>query len=643
MSRSSAAATSLSTGTSGQTWALIEARSGDGAQVSPQSRVAGLSLIARQVRLAARQGWRGAVIRVADSDERQQLEAAIAKQPPAADFEIEFTVADAHPQVARSYVHMSACAIYQAEELSGAASAGRKPDPLMTLSNKDDLRVAEKRLARLIRKDLDQDGVVSYFVFRPMSRIMTRALLDSPVSPNHVSILAMLFGIAAGIFAVVAEPWALAAAGVCFWLGAVVDHVDGELARLRLQGSKLGEWLDTLADDVSTYGLLAGLGVGLLLSGADPVWAVVGIGGAVVGFLLQAKLYADLHRWGMTIDTAQYPWFFGAPAEGSSQERSVGGWIFYGVAFLFRRDAFVTMLSVALVLGYPRTSVIGLLVGVAVVFVLFVVHGVVMARRSIRGGEELPVAWDPGYFGVKDLFTIINLLGGVGGIYFAFRGELAFAGYSIFAGYVFGDALDGPVARWTNSSNRFGGEFDSAADHIGQGIAPAVIAYAAFHQGGYDLLGTAVMAALILSASLRQARFNVADFNYPLTYCGLPRTVSGLVTISLANSVLFFHNSFLGYPGLAAVLFAVALLNLSPVPYMTHKGTRKMQTYVKVLALSFFAVPAVLVVVAPHFVFDLIFICTFGYCLTGWIPLRPSERREYWTEYKRWKRQLAVK
>ena len=92
--------------------------------------------------------------------------------------------------------------------------------------------------------------------------------------------------------------------------------------------------------------------------------------------------------------------------------------------------------------------------------------------------------WSVGYFGVKDLFTMVNVLGGVFGIYFAAIGEPAMAGYAILAGYFFGDALDGPVARLTKTGNRFGSEFDSAADHIGQGIAPAVVVFSAYRLAG---------------------------------------------------------------------------------------------------------------------------------------------------------------
>ena len=48
-----------------------------------------------------------------------------------------------------------------------------------------------------------------------------------------------------------------------------------------------------------------------------------------------------------------------------------------------------------------------------------------------------------------------------------------------------GDTLDGPVARMTKTSNKFGSEFDTATDHFVQGIAPALIVYAVYARGGH--------------------------------------------------------------------------------------------------------------------------------------------------------------
>jgi phosphatidylserine synthase len=243
--------------------------------------------------------------------------------------------------------------------------------------------------------------------------------------------------------------------------------------------------------------------------------------------------------------------------------------------------------------------------------------------------------WSVGWFGVKDLFTMINLLGGVVAIYLAALGNPVWAGYAILAGYFFGDALDGIVARATNTGNRFGAEFDSAADHVGQGIAPAVVVFAAYHQMGHTVLGGVLMAALITTASIRQARFNVARFHFPLAYCGLPRTISGIVALAYPNSMLFQQFRYAHLLGVV-VIGLMAVLNLVPIPYMTHRGERKMQTWAKILVVSFLVLPFAIFAFARSYIFDMMFIYTFAYACGGWVPILPAERRAFYAEYRRW-------
>lgn len=610
---------------------VIDANNGQNT-LGPTHEVAGLPLIVRVVRQAARAGATGVVI---EGGDREAIAATLSRWRLQQDFPIDFVPTPAATSPL-DHARLQACAVYDTDQVAAAVATGSAPEPVMRVKDHRDAREVTRELVRRTAKNIDADGVVAYYVFRPISRAITRVLIHTRISANAVTLTALALGIAAAICAGVGGVGMVSLAGILYWIGAVVDCVDGELARLRMQGSKLGEWMDTLADDLSTFGLLAGIGVGMVRDGYPEGWGVAAAVAAAVGFSLSAKLYFDLARWGMVIDTAKYPWFFGTPATGDHGRKGLLGRMVYAVNFLFRRDAVATMVAILLVIGLREIAVGLLLLGVAVFSAMFFIHGVVISVRRKPGEESF---WTVGYFGIKDLFTIINLLGGVGAIYFALAGRLDYAGYSIFAGYLFGDVLDGPVARWTRTSNRFGKEFDAAADHVAQSIVPAIIVYVGFAQTGHQLLGLSLLALLITTASIRQARFAVAPFEFPLTYCGLPRTVSGLVALSLPNSILFFEYSPVGHYGAAAVVVLVSVLNLAPIPYMTHKG-RKMQGYVKSFVVAFLLVPPVMIVFAPRFVFDFIFVVTFGYALMAWIPLRPSERREFFAIYQRWATQV---
>jgi hypothetical protein len=115
--------------------------------------------------------------------------------------------------------------------------------------------------------------------------------------------------------------------------------------------------------------------------------------------------------------------------------------------------------------------------------------------------------------------------------------------------------------------------------------------------------------------------------------------VSGYAAMSLVLSRFFFGGQ-VGFVVGAVVIPALALMNLLPIPYMTHRGARRMQTYVKVAVIGFLVTPAAVFFVARQYTFDVLFFWTFGYALTAWAPLHPDERRAFFVRYRAWATEL---
>jgi CDP-diacylglycerol--serine O-phosphatidyltransferase len=241
-----------------------------------------------------------------------------------------------------------------------------------------------------------------------------------------------------------------------------------------------------------------------------------------------------------------------------------------------------------------------------------------------------------GPFGLKDIFTLVNLMGGVVAIAFVAQGRLEAAGFALLAGYLLGDTLDGPIARATKTSNQFGSEMDTATDHFVQAIVPAIIIHAVYTRGGHPTAGIVLMAIVIACATVRQALFSVAKLGDPLMYCGLPRTVSGYASMAFVLSPLFFRGDAAGFLTGELLIPALALMNLLPIPYMTHRGARRMQGYVKVLVVGFLGTQVFAVFFAREHTFDLLFFWLFGYAATAWIPLRREERKAFFARYREW-------
>lgn len=251
-----------------------------------------------------------------------------------------------------------------------------------------------------------------------------------------------------------------------------------------------------------------------------------------------------------------------------------------------------------------------------------------------------------GPFGVKDVFTLVNLLSGVAAVGFVIAGEARHAGYAVLVGFLLGDIVDGTVARLTGTANPFGAELDSVSDHFVHVFVPGLVLYSVYERGGHAALGLVALAALIACATIRHARFAAARFHFPLCWCGLPRTISGFAALSFPLSTLFAN---LGSANLGsrwvlgvAVVVVLSAMNLVPIPYMTHRGQRAMQPYVKLGVAIFLLSTPVLFVVARRFTFDALFACMLFFAGAGWIPVHPDERRSFFAEYRRWAAELAA-
>ena len=122
---------------------------------------------------------------------------------------------------------------------------------------------AERRGAhRLLYKILvkPQDNAITRYLYRPVSFPLTRLLVWTPITPNQVSYLVALL-VAVGCWMTAHASAGAALAGTALVLAAsYLDCCDGEIARLKLRSSKLGAWLDTIIDELSSLGYMVALG-----------------------------------------------------------------------------------------------------------------------------------------------------------------------------------------------------------------------------------------------------------------------------------------------------------------------------------------------------------------------------------------------
>jgi CDP-diacylglycerol---serine O-phosphatidyltransferase len=181
------------------------------------------------------------------------------------------------------------------------------------------------------------------------------------------------------------------------------------------------------------------------------------------------------------------------------------------------------------------------------------------ARRIRRGAYLLPSA-----------FTMANLFCGYACIVHAMHREFHTAALFIGIAIVL-DMLDGRIARMTGTTSAFGVEFDSLADVVSFGVAPAMLSFA----WGLQPLGRLGWAAgflFVAAAAVRLARFNIQAGSHDKRYfVGMPSPPAAGVP---AATVFAFPSGFSGPWEAAAVLTIVivpAVLMVSTIRFRSFK------------------------------------------------------------------------
>ncbi len=191
-------------------------------------------------------------------------------------------------------------------------------------------------------------------------------------------------------------------------------------------------------------------------------------------------------------------------------------------------------------------------------------------------------------FILPNLFTAASIFVGIFSIISAINGEFDKAAWLIMLSLIL-DGLDGRVARLTNTCSKFGVEFDSLADIVAFGVAPAMLIYL-FVGHEFARFGVVVSALFVVFGAIRLARFNVMTVSSePSVFIGVPIPTAA-VFISLL--VLFFHKYELHVDyGIVIIILSmlVSILMVSNIRYPSFKKvdfTQKHQMKFFVVILS---------------------------------------------------------
>jgi phosphatidylglycerophosphate synthase len=221
-------------------------------------------------------------------------------------------------------------------------------DPLLVVDGPS-RRSAERALLRALRKP--QDGWTSTYLNRHVSLFFTRFLVATPLRPNQVSIGILAIGAAGAYFAARGTYLDLLLGAFLFQMQSILDGCDGEMSRLTFRGSRAGEWLDTVGDDLTNYGFFGGAAWGLYRTTQHPLYLGAGAVVLITGFLTSAIEYRYLIKIGSG-DLLKYPLGVGAAGapEGAEKKTGLAG-LLDAISPLFKRDTFVFLTLLAAALG----------------------------------------------------------------------------------------------------------------------------------------------------------------------------------------------------------------------------------------------------------------------------------------------------
>ncbi|MDA7441340.1 CDP-diacylglycerol--serine O-phosphatidyltransferase [Candidatus Pseudothioglobus singularis] len=181
-----------------------------------------------------------------------------------------------------------------------------------------------------------------------------------------------------------------------------------------------------------------------------------------------------------------------------------------------------------------------------------------------------------GIYLLPSVLTTFGMFAGFYSIISSINGEFTIAAISIMIAMMW-DTLDGRVARLTNTQSAFGAEYDSLADLVSFGLAPALLVYewSLYELGRFGWLAAFVYLAC---AALRLARFNtqvgIADKRF---FQGLPSPAAAGVIASMIWLKIWTFASFdsevisLGYYLGAGITILCGLLMVSNVRYYSFK------------------------------------------------------------------------
>lgn len=119
---------------------------------------------------------------------------------------------------------------------------------------------------KLSLKGTDAEEIFDLVIYRPVSFQFVKLIYNTNITPNQISYAALFFGVLAGVFYALGSELSFVLAAVSFFLCNVLDCADGQLARLKKNGTRIGRIIDGLIDYITAISTFIGIAIALQTS-----------------------------------------------------------------------------------------------------------------------------------------------------------------------------------------------------------------------------------------------------------------------------------------------------------------------------------------------------------------------------------------
>ena len=222
--------------------------------------------------------------------------------------------------------------------------------------------------------------------------------------------------------------------------------------------------------------------------------------------------------------------------------------------------------------------------------------------------RKSPIKMRRGVYILPNLFTTGNLFCGFWSIVSVFQEQFFYAAVAILLASVF-DVLDGKVARLSGATSKFGVQYDSLADLVSFGVAPALLAFE-WALRPYGRFGWLAAFLFVVCGALRLARFNVmaaaGDTKY---FKGLPiPAAASMIALTILLYLRLIETGWVKDIVILVMIYVLAFLMVSTVRYSSFKelGLAKRKPF---STFMFVVLSMIVIVMEPRIVL-------FGFVLT---------------------------